>query len=171
VTGTRWAAVGFGLAFLAVVAYFVVASIALDDSTERVGSLRVPTTGAAVAPFEGLTVTRLELDGACKHLVVADDLDEREAGLRDRTDPSPYAGMLFVFDTSTDATFTMAGVSQPLEIGFYDADGGLVSRTRMEPCKATADRCPVYRADGSFRYALEVAAGHAAPGSLANCPS
>src|SRR5262245_39201187 len=170
-SGKRWAAVGFGFAFVAVVAYFMVASLALDDSSNTVGSLHVPVTGAAVAPFDGLTVTRLELDGDCKHLVVADDLDERVAGLRGRTDPSPYAGMLFVFDASTDATFTMAGVTEPLEIGFYDADGGLVSRTRMEPCDDTAARCPVYRADGSFRYALETAAGHAAPSSLANCPS
>src|SRR5215471_7303904 len=124
-TGTRWAAVGFGLAFLAVVAYFVVASVGLDDPSDDVGSLRVVSAGAASAPFDGLTVTRLALDGDCTHLVVADDLDERVAGLRGRTDTSPYAGMLFVFDASTDATFTMAGVTKPLEIGFYDADGGL----------------------------------------------
>ena len=172
-----WAWLGVALAFLAVVVWFVVTSIALDPSSDTSsaddgrGALRVVSTGTATAPFAGLTVTRLALDGDCKHLVIADDLDERVAGLRGRTKTAPYDGMLFVFDGPTTASFTMAGVSAPLDIAFYDGDGRPVSRAHMEPCDDTAARCPVYEADAPFVYALETTPGGLADGALSNCPS
>ncbi|MFI5047562.1 MAG: DUF192 domain-containing protein [Acidimicrobiia bacterium] len=168
-----WAAVGFGLAFLGVVVWFLVASAALDDGADdgaSTGALRVEATGAAVAPFTGLTEARLALGGDCLRLVVADDLAERAAGLRNREAVAPYDGMLFVFDAPTTATFTMSGVSAPLDIGFYDGDGTPVSRTRMQPCAKAAQDCPVYRADGPFVFAVETRPGGLAHGALARCP-
>ena len=172
-----WAWLGVALAFLAVVAWFVVASIALDPSSDDASSvggpaaLRVVSTGTATAPFTGLTVTRLALDGDCKHLVVADDLAERAAGLRGRTVTTPYDGMLFVFDGPTTGSFTMAGVTEPLDIAFYDGAGRPVSRSHMRPCDDSEARCPVYEADAPFVYALETAPGGIAGGALSNCPS
>jgi uncharacterized membrane protein (UPF0127 family) len=173
VSRAAWAWLGVGLAFVAVVAWFVVTSIALDPSSDDSshGALRVVSTGTATAPFTGLTVTRLALDGDCKHLVVADDLAERVAGLRGRTETTPYDGMLFVFDGPTTASFTMAGVTEPLDIAFYDGAGKPVSRSHMTPCDNTEARCPVYEADAPFVYALETAPGGLAGGALSNCPS
>ena len=45
----------------------------------------------------------------------------------------------------------------PLDIAFFDSDGGLVNLLTMEPC--TADPCPSYRPGGSYRYAVEAPAG------------
>ena len=59
VSGTRWVAVGVVAAFVAVVGYFAVASIALDDGpgdSTAAADLKVDATGDAVAPFAGLTV-------------------------------------------------------------------------------------------------------------------
>jgi uncharacterized membrane protein (UPF0127 family) len=169
-----WGRVGFGLAFVGVVAWFLVASIALDDGVDdgaRSGLLRIASEGAAVAPFTGLTVTRLSLDGDCVDLVVADELDERVAGLRGREVTDPYDGMLFVFDAPTTTAFTMAGVASPLDIAFYDGSGRPVSRARMRPCDEIEAECPAYRADGPFRYALEARAGGIPPGDLTPCPA
>jgi uncharacterized membrane protein (UPF0127 family) len=167
---------------VAIAAYFVAARVQ-DDGPHASGAGTAPARGSgaiadalrdstpATAPFAGLTTARLAVDGDCKHLVVADSLDERVQGLRGRSDAAPYDGMLFVFDAPNTAAFTMSGVPAALDIGFYDSFGNLVSRLRMEPCpKAEAD-CPVYRSDSEFTYALETGAGALRSGSLGSCPS
>lgn len=172
VSGKRWVTVAFVFAFLAVVAYFVVASVAMDDgddATPSSGSLHVERTGDAVAPFAGLTLTRLAIGGDCKELVVADTLAERVAGLRDRETAAPYDGMIFVFDGPTTTNFTMAGVTAPLDIAFYDGDGRPVSHTSMEPCAKAESECPVYRADGEFVFAVETRPGELPSGALGTC--
>jgi len=131
----------------------------------------VESSGAAVAPYTGLTEAHLGVDGDCKRVVVADALTERIAGLRGRTELDPYDGMLFVFAGPTTSAFTMSGVSAPLDIGFYDGDGRPVSHERMEPCDKAEAECPLYEADGPFEYALETEAGQLTSGALTNCPS
>jgi uncharacterized membrane protein (UPF0127 family) len=153
----------------------VAASASLDSdagsSSDATGALRVESSGAAVAPFTGLTEAQLGVDGDCKRIVVADALAERVAGLRGRTELDPYDGMLFVFGGPTTSAFTMSGVSAPLDIGFYDGDGRPVSRLRMEPCDEAEAECPSYLADGPFEYALETEVGELESGALTNCPS
>jgi uncharacterized membrane protein (UPF0127 family) len=75
--------------------------------------------------------------------------------------------MLFVFDGPTSTGFTMSTVPVALDIGFYDSDGRPVDRLRMEPCAGSEAACPVYRADGPFRFALETLAGDLPRGRLA----
>lgn len=172
-SGKQWAAVGFGLAFLAVVGYFLVAAVAMGDDTDGAsssGSLQVPATGDATVPFDGLTLTRLSIGGDCKELVVADTVDERVIGLRGRETAEPYDGMLFVFDAPTSTPFTMAGVTAGLDIAFYDGDGTPVSRTSMKPCPKAEAECPAYRADGEFVFAVETRPGELPSGALTTCP-
>jgi uncharacterized membrane protein (UPF0127 family) len=125
---------------------------------------------AAGAPFVGYRETRIELDGRCRRVAVADTGSLRADGLRGHTDLGPYAGMLFVFDGDTHAAFTMAGVAQPLEIGWYSADGKRISEEHMDPCpnRSQAD-CPIYSAGRSYRIALERPGGSPSVGQLTPC--
>lgn len=171
-----WAWAGVAVAFCGIVAWFVVASVALDadsDSGEATGPLRavLRDQAAAEAPFAALTETALAVGDDCTRVVVADAVDERVQGLRGRTGTAPYDGMLFVFDGPTSAPFTMSGVPVPLDIGFYDADGRRVSRTRMEPCARAEAECPTYASTEEFVYALETEAGALASGPIDACPS
>jgi uncharacterized membrane protein (UPF0127 family) len=51
----------------------------------------------------------------------------------------------------------MEGVAYPIDIAWFDADGGLVSYTSMAPCDAAP--CPLYRAEGPYRWAVEAPVG------------
>ena len=69
-------------------------------------------------------------------------------------------GMLFDMGRAVDPTavaFTMEGVGFPIDIAWFDRDGALVSTASMVPC--TAAPCPLDRADGPYRWAVEAAVG------------
>jgi uncharacterized membrane protein (UPF0127 family) len=125
---------------------------------------------AAVAPFQGYGETSVEVDGRCRRVAVADTAARRADGLRGHVDLGPYAGMLFVFDGDTNAAFTMAGVTAPLEIGWYAADGARVDRAHMTACPDRGQsECPIYAADRKYRIAFERPGGSSAPSQLAPC--
>jgi len=122
----------------------------------------------ASAPFSALTETSVRVGDRTLGVVVADEPDERYRGLRQREDLGSYDGMLFVFEGPTQTAFTMSTVPVPLDIGFYDADGRVVDRLRMQPCPIASEaRCASYRASGPFSYALETLAGDLPKGRLA----
>ena len=125
---------------------------------------------AASAPFPGYRETRLDLDGRCRRVAVADTVSLRADGLRGHVDLGPYAGMLFVFDDDTASAFTMSGVTAPLEIGWYAADGSRVGGAHMAPCpdRTQAD-CPVYASKRRYRLALETPGGSTSVSGLAPC--
>jgi uncharacterized membrane protein (UPF0127 family) len=164
---------GVGVALLAV----GIVKLVGDDPTggsSGAGSSQSLTAALAAAtpadsPFPELTAARIAVGGRCIRVVIADTLAERVEGLRQRSDVGGYDGMLFVFDGATDTAFTMSTVPVPLDIGFYDGTGKLVSDEHMLPCAKAEDQCPVYRADGSFVYALETVKGKLPAGSLAGC--
>jgi hypothetical protein len=167
-----------------VVTLFVFAAIAVaivvlkvtdggDDSARASGPLSalVRHQTPAQAPFQGLGEVHVAVGDRCLRLAVADSLSERVAGLRDRTDLAPYDGMLFVFPGPSEAGFTMSGVTAPLDIGFYEADGRVRSHRRMAPCPDKVEsQCPVYRADGPYQYAVETLEGQLPSGPLGPCP-
>ena len=125
---------------------------------------------AASAPFAGYQETRIELDGRCRRVAVADTGPRRADGLRGRTDLGRYAGMLFVFDGDTQAAFTMAGVTDPLEIGWYTADGARIGGAHMAPCPhRTQAECPVYASRKRYRLALERPGGTTSASGLTPC--
>jgi uncharacterized membrane protein (UPF0127 family) len=124
----------------------------------------------AVAPFEGLSELKVAIGyDHCLRLAVADSLDERVAGLRGHTDLGPYDGMLFVFKVPSTSAFTMAGVTEPLDIGFFGTDGARDSTRLMKPCAKAEPECPVYRADGTYQYAVETPGGKLPSGPLTAC--
>ena len=55
----------------------------------------------------------------------------------------------------------MEGVPYPIDIAWFDATGALVSLASMAPCMAAP--CPLYRAEGPYRWAIE-----APPGAFAD---
>ncbi len=132
----------------------------------------LPRAVPAVAPFEGLSEVHAAIGyDRCLRLVVADSEAERVAGLRDHTaDLGPYDGMLFVFQGPSEAAFTMSGVTDPLDIAFFEQDGVRNSTRAMKPCPdEVATRCPVYRADGQYAFAVETKAGELPSGAITAC--
>jgi uncharacterized membrane protein (UPF0127 family) len=79
--------------------------------------------------------------------------------------------MLFVNESDVMVGYTMSGVTVPLEIGWYAADGEPVSRTELEPCPEGGPDCPPYSADGAYRFAVETLGGGLPSGGLGSCPS
>lgn len=88
---------------------------------------------------------------------VADDPDERRAGLSGRESLADDAGMLFVYPETRRGGFWMKDTLIPLTIAFLAADGRVLGIVDMEPCRA--DPCPVYDPGVAYRNALEVPAG------------
>ena len=144
-----------------------------DETAAPGGPLGSLLAGAppATAPFTGLTEARLGIGGDCRHVVVADDTDERATGLMRRNDLGSYDGMLFVFDRPTSSPFTMSDVPVPLDIGWYDAAGRPVDRLRMLPCPdGTVADCPAYSSRGPYSYAVETLGGELPGGAISACP-
>jgi uncharacterized membrane protein (UPF0127 family) len=117
-------------------------------------------------PFRRLTAVQLGVGRQRLDVVIADDVDERTAGLRQRSDLGRYDAMLFAFEAPTSTAFTMSTVPVALDIGFYDANGKVVDRLRMEPCAGSESQCPIYRSSAPFVYALEAVAGDLPRGRL-----
>ena len=113
-------------------------------STERAG-VHFTTTATAAEPFQGFGEARVAVGDGCLRVLVASTEQQRAQGLRGVRGLGPYAGMLFVFPSSTDARFTMAQTPLPLDIGWYASDGAAVDHTRMTPCPNGTDAtCPAY---------------------------
>ena len=125
---------------------------------------------AAVTPFTGFREAHVDFDGRCRRVVVADTSARREQGLRGHVDLGEYAGMLFVFSDDTDVAYTMAGVTAPLDIGWYSADGRRVGQAHMAACPYRDQaHCPMYRSGRRYRLALETPGGSGIAGGLAPC--
>ena len=65
-------------------------------------------------------------------------------------------GMLFDMGREVDPAavgFGMEDVGYPIDIAWFDDSGGLVSTASMATCEAPP--CPVYQADGPYRWAVE----------------
>jgi uncharacterized membrane protein (UPF0127 family) len=97
-----------------------------------------------------------EVAGWC--VLLAATSEQRQRGLMEVTDLGGYTGMLFVWDEDTSSGFYMRNTPTPLSIGWFDAEGALVSTADMDPCADVAG-CPTYPSGGSYRFALEVPQG------------
>jgi uncharacterized membrane protein (UPF0127 family) len=88
-------------------------------------------------------------------VLVADD-----DGMRGRDDFEGADGMLFDLDKDVPpgtVHFVMDGVAFPLDIAWFDGDGGLVGTASMATCPAKP--CPKYAPEGAFRWAVEAPVG------------
>lgn len=115
-----------------------------------VGDLEFAEVAIAITGPDG------EVAGWC--VLLAATSEQRQRGLMEVTDLGGYAGMLFVWDADSSSGFYMRNTPMPLSIGWFDADGALVSTADMDPC-ADAESCPTYPSGGTYRFALEVPQG------------
>ena len=89
---------------------------------------------------------------------VSDDPAERAQGLREIEGlPQGVDGMLFIFSEPSIPSFVMLGALIPLDLWFFDVNGGLVGSAAMQPC--AAEPCPRYPAPGGVKWALETPLG------------
>lgn len=124
------------------------------------------TTTSTLAPADELVipdvlgeflVDTIWLDGVALIVAVADTATLRQQGLMFVEDMGDLDGMLFVFENDSSGAFWMKNTLIPLDIAFFDSAGQFVDGFEMEPC--VIENCPTYGPDGSYRYALEMAAG------------
>jgi uncharacterized membrane protein (UPF0127 family) len=169
--GTAGRAAWFWLACVALVAAVVVPAAA-GPLLDLGGSRR---TGSSGSGGEELTweERNIAVGVRCLRIQVADTPQKMERGLRGRDSLGEFDGMLFPYEFSSDQrAFTMSGVKFPLTIGFYDDAGSRVDAVDMEPCSDDERSCPLYRARGPFRTALEVARGQLPDGPyVPTCPA
>jgi uncharacterized membrane protein (UPF0127 family) len=96
-------------------------------------------------------------------LAVVDTQKDRELGLMCVTALRPQAGMLFVFDASSDWEFWMKNTLVPLDMVWVDAGGTVSSVAANVPAsKRTTPDAKVARRRGHGRYVIELNAGEAA---------
>lgn len=117
------------------------------------GSRPAPGT---TAPTDPIPAARdVAIDGVTWRVLVAGD-----EGMRGRTDLGDAAGMLFDLGGEVQPSavaFVMDGVSIPLDIAWFAADGQLLGIARMTPC--AAEPCPRYVAPAPFRWTIEAPVG------------
>jgi len=89
---------------------------------------------------------------------VADEGDELAAGYQwICPDSAEDTAVLFVFPRSFRAAFHMRNVFVPLNITFFDAQGGLVDTLQMSPEPPGGNQAgKYYKANAPFKYALEM---------------
>ena len=107
-----------------------------------------PSASATIETGAGAVTFRVE---------VADTEAEREVGLMGRTALDADAGMVFLFDGTTTASFWMKDTLIPLSIAFWGTDGRIVGILDMEPCEA--DPCPTFNPGVPYVGALEANLG------------
>ena len=86
---------------------------------------------------------------------------QRSQGLMNTTSLQGYDGMAFVYPEDVDHAFYMLNTKIPLSIAWIDSSGNLVSTADMAPCP-TQTGCPLYKATGMYRMAIEVPQGQLA---------
>src|SRR5207249_2520410 len=90
VTNRRWVAVAL-IAVGAVAVVVGVVKLLTDSSSDATGggtgsvASAIAGAGPAADPFPELTAVRLAVGDRCMRIVIADSLDERVAGLRQRS--------------------------------------------------------------------------------------
>jgi uncharacterized membrane protein (UPF0127 family) len=113
-------------------------------------------TAASSSPEESATLAIISSDGerAEVEVEIADERDEQQRGLMERTELAEDAGMLFVFERDEPRSFWMRNTLIPLSIA-YIADGGrIVDIQDMQPLDETS-----HPSTEPARYALEVNQG------------
>ena len=131
-----------------------------DDEPEARGTTSVPdqvpstTSAASAGPRVLIETDAGEVEVAVE---VADDDEERQAGLMNRESLPADAGMIFLFEEDSSGGFWMKNTLIPLSIAFADAGGTILRILDMEPCEA--DPCEIYDPGVFYRTALEVNKG------------
>jgi uncharacterized membrane protein (UPF0127 family) len=115
----------------------------------------VSWSAARTPPQETLPTVTLRIGTAAVEAEVADEVDERTAGLMGRKELAEGKGMLFVFREPQAMNFWMRDTLVPLSIAYINAAGVIREIHELKPLDETAAR-------SAFRdllYALEVPQG------------
>ena len=94
---------------------------------------------------------------------IADDPEERGAGLMFREDMDDDHGMLFIFERQQEVGFWMKNTPMPLDLLFVGQDGRVKAIKRGEPFS----EAPISPAE-PVRFVLELKAGTSAREGIAN---
>ncbi|HEY0791385.1 MAG TPA: DUF192 domain-containing protein [Chthoniobacterales bacterium] len=129
-------------------------ALILSCSLFLAGQLACQERPAASNAF-GLQTRELHLGPAKLTVEVAATPEQSATGLMFRDALPPDRGMLFVFETSRQASFWMKNTRIPLSIGFIDASGSLLEVRSMRPY----DESLVKSVSDRVAYALEVNEG------------
>ena len=119
---------------------------------ERTGEDAQPASGAP--ELSTVTIDSSGGEEVEVRVEIADNLWERDMGLRERGNLAKNRGMLFVYAGEDTLSFTMEDTLIPLSIAFMDSEGRIVDIQDMKP-----------RTDGPYlsaepaQYALEVNQG------------
>jgi hypothetical protein len=108
-------------------------------------------------PDDGSHPLRIGEPGTTFSVQIADEPDEREAGLAGRAEIEAREGMVFLYDEPTLTAFTMRGMTFPLSIAFWGDDGRIDEIRSMQQCPA--EPCPLTEPREAFVGALEVPQG------------
>jgi uncharacterized membrane protein (UPF0127 family) len=93
--------------------------------------------------------------------LLADDEASRAKGMMGQDDLHGYDAMVFRHPQPSTGAYYMFQTTIPLSIAWFDASGRFVSSADMEPCPASdSGACPLYRAAGPYRLAVEVLEGN-----------
>jgi len=102
-----------------------------------------------------LPITQLTVNGKTIAAEVADDNQERSAGLMFREKLAPDSGMLFVMPRADVVSFWMRNTKLPLSIAYINASGMIMEIHSLKPF----DETPVKSTFPSIAYALEMEQG------------
>lgn len=98
---------------------------------------------------------QISVGNALANVEIAANPETRERGLMHRGKLADNEGMLFVFSHEHTLVFWMKNTLIPLDIGFFDAQGLLISVERMQPDNGSK----TYRSPSPALYALEMNQG------------
>lgn len=129
-------------------AFAVAVAVALAGCSSTTGSTRFPTGVLRIT--SGASTITLAVQ-------IARTAEQRERGLMGRQALAPDAGMVFLEEGPTQATFWMKDTLIPLSIAFWGADGRIVDVQDMQPCHV--DPCPLYTSTAPYVGAVEVHLG------------
>jgi uncharacterized membrane protein (UPF0127 family) len=145
---------------------WALAAVALAVGAGAVAGFAISRSSSSSDAFPGfgsvaVTFEQGQRAVARKCALLAATEAQREKGLMNVRDLHGYSGMVFRFDSDTDAQFYMKDTPTPLSIAWFDSQGLFVSSTDMPPCPSDS-MCPTYGASRPYRYAIEVPKGRLA---------
>ncbi len=101
---------------------------------------------------DSMPVVSIKAGGAVLQAEVARTPEEKARGLMHRTRLADNAGMIFIFDGKTRASFWMKNTAVPLSIAFIDSKGIVLEIADMKPF----DETTINSASDHVAFALEV---------------
>lgn len=103
--------------------------------------------------------SKIRLGGKQITVEIADTEERREYGLMNREKMPADEGMLFIFDSEEPLYFWMKNTRIALNIGYFDKDRKLISKTEMVPASPMDLSPPTYPSGSPAKYALEMNTG------------